>query len=154
MPLGHSMHAEKVKQFLQCDYPYKGPSPIGYEYIILMQDDIVPFSVLYPFEKETAKSVSKALVKYLSSYSGVPTWISDAEAHFKTQLIAAMNKALPALRVRHSSTSNSTQVNGTVARLYEEVLRRSRSFISELPLKETECFKTLPMIQSALNHSK
>ena len=150
-PLGHALHADKPNELLHFDFLYIGPGTNSYECVLIIKDDASSYVWLEPTTAANAKSATTALTRWFSCFGVSLTWNSDQGAHFKNEVMQALNRAYHGQR--HFTTAYAPQANGTVERVCREVLRACRALLSEFKLHQREWPAVVHIIQSILNHT-
>lgn len=150
-PFGPSRHGTTPNALLQFDYIEMCSTPTGEKYILMLRDDHSGYSWLYPAENTSADTAANAIIDWSAAF-GIPEGLmSDGPSHFKNETLQLLAKGLS---TPHSFTlPYCPWSNGAVERLGKELLRVTRSLLSELQQRPDSWPQLVPVVQSAINNA-
>jgi transposase InsO family protein len=101
-PLGEALHGEEPNEVLHMDFISMGPSREGFEYVLVIKDDVSKFVWLLPAKNADSTTVADGLLQWFASFGVCTTRVSDQGSHFLNKTIQDMQRVLGA---RHHFTT-------------------------------------------------
>ena len=101
----------------------------GYEYMLVLVEDISGFAWLEPARSCTADMTARTLIKWCALMGAPRVWVSDGAAHFKNGLLTMLAEALAV--EHHFSVAHSAWTNGTAERFNTEIIQTAKAILSE-----------------------
>ncbi|KAH9150968.1 hypothetical protein AeRB84_006310 [Aphanomyces euteiches] len=149
-PWGSALHAQRPNELIHFDWLQLPIAENGWQYVLVVKDDMSGFCRLFPSRSATAEATADALMEWFTTHGTVLTWVYDDGSHFKNEVVHKIKKLLGAHH--HITTPHTPWANGTIEVVNRLILRVPRSLISEMKLKVNEWYRVLPLVQGALNH--
>ena len=150
-PFAPAVHGTKPNDLVQFDYIHMAQCATGDKYILMIRDDHSGYTWFYPSPTTSAEQASHALIDWCAAFGAPVSFMSDGPTHFRNESIRLLAKGL---RTRHHFTmAYCPWSNGAIERLGKELLRVSRSVLSELQLSPDVWPDLLPVFQSVINNS-
>lgn len=150
-PLGHALHAEKPNEILHFDFRYITPGENGFDYVLILKDDLSGFVRLVPATNANAETAADALIDWFSCFGTVKQWVSDRGSHFKNEIVRSLREKSNSSH--HFTLAYTPWTNGTVEVVCRELLRVLRVLTSEFQLSLRAWRSVLPVVQSVLNNT-
>ena len=129
-----------------------GPLPEsadGYKYILVFIDCFSRWAHLFALRRLLAKEAAEKMIQYIGIYGSPKQWLSDQGTQFKNDVHAELNKLLG---IDHQfSTAYSSEENGIVERVNQEVMNKIRAFIFHKKFCYNWSSTDLPLTQRLLN---
>jgi hypothetical protein len=148
-PWGAALHAERPNELIHFDWLQLPPAANGWNYVLVVKDDMSGFCRLFPAATADAEQTAGALMDWFSCHGIVTTWVSDGGSHFKNEVMDKVKKMIGGHH--HITTPHTPWANGTVEVVNRLVLRGLKTLTSEMKLRVEEWYRVLPLVQSALN---
>lgn len=128
-----------------------GPSTTLEKYILLICDDFSSYVWLYDTTSATSSAAADALFLWIGTFE-IMTWlVTDQGSHFLNDLSHYLTEKFHIQH--HLATPYSPWANGSVERIYREVLRASRALLFEYRLPQTHWPSISESVQSIFNHA-
>ena len=150
-PLGHTLHAEKPNEIIHFDFCYITPGENGFDYVLILKDDLSGFVRLVPATNANAETTADALIDWFSCFGTVKQWVSDRGSHFKNEVVRSLREKSNSSH--HFTLAYTPWTNGTIEVVCRELLRTLRVLTSEFQLSLRSWRSVLPVVQSVLNNT-
>lgn len=150
-PLGTALHGSRPNEVLHCDYLFMGPSHAGDRYVLIVRDDLSSHCSFWPTTSPTADSATEALATWTAAFGAFDWIVTDQGTHFVNNLLKGLIEELRSKH--HTTTAYCPWANGSVERVYREVLRAGRALTHEFRLSPKDWSPVLESVQSVLNQS-
>lgn len=98
-----------------------------------------------------SETTANVLLRWFAAFGIVTSWVSDRGSHFKNELVKSLKETLRSSH--HFTLAYCPWSNGTVEVVCRELLRATRSLLSEFQLSQENWPSVIPIIQSVLNNS-
>ena len=156
-PLGETVHGTRPEEVVHFDYLHvEASGPLGdegldedggYQYILVMMDDMSNRVWREPTEACTARLTAQHLLTWCNIIGVPEVWVSNTASHFKNQMMAALEKSLGV--DRRFSVANSPWSNGTCERMMREVVRTLKVMIHEERRTAEDWVELIPVVRWA-----
>lgn len=149
--IGHQIHGKRPNEVAHMDFLYLRDSTVGQKYVLILGEDFSSFVWLFPFEIAISDSAAEAIASWIATIRCIDWIMTDKGAYFKNRLPHCLtnNQHIH----YYFTTVYSPWYNGTVERVFREVLRACKALLSELWLALKDWPSVIDCIQSILNHA-
>lgn len=83
-PLSFTLHASKPNDAIHFDYLYMGDGIQGYEYILVIKDDLSSYIMLFLVQETTAEVTATHIDNGIRTFTSMKYWISKQAAILRT----------------------------------------------------------------------
>ena len=151
-PWGQQVRATRPNQILHFDYMHIGESKMGYNYVLVIMDDMSGLVRLIPCDTCNSKNAVRALLNWFAQNGTPEMFISDGGSHFKNHVV---NELCKTLNIKHRFTiAYSPWSNGIVEAVNRELKRTLSILKSEHKKQFKDWCDLLPVVEFALNHQR
>jgi len=134
-PLGEALHASRRNQVIHSDFLFV-KNKRKFSYVLVLKDELSHFVEFVPSERTDNVLGVHAPVDCYKRFGVAETRVSDKGSHFKNKVVAEFNDILKTKH--HFTTAYSPKSNGTVERVHREIMKVSRSLVSEFKISWNE----------------
>lgn len=149
-PLAEAIHGEKPNEVVHADLLYMGP-PEGsnIKYFLSIKDNLSSYTWLYLCDSADGDAGTSVLGKLMACFGSMRWLVTDQSSHFIASLMTSLTK--DARLSHHFIAPYCLCTNRTVERLCKEVLRISKTLLSEWKLPVIQCPSTVEAVQRVIN---
>lgn len=150
-PYGHGLHGDAPNEVVHMDYLYMGKSNSDLLYLLLIRDDLSSYVWLWPTTEATSTAAAVAVTTWIAVFGPMKWIVTDQGSHFKNRPMKDLTEELKV--DHHLTTAYSPWANGSVERIYREVLRACKAILHEFRLEPKDWPAATECIQSVINQS-
>ena len=121
------------------------------KYLVIIRDDLSSYIWLWPTEDTTTASAAEVLCVWIGVFGAMHWLVSDQGSHFKNRLISEFSDELQTKH--HLMTAYSPCANGSVERIFREVIRAYKALLSKWKLGAKDWPSAAEAVQSVINHA-
>lgn len=149
-PFGTSKSASTVNEVIHFDFLYLEESEEGYEWVLVIKDELSGYIEIFPTYAITAEFTASALIDWFSR-NGIPKkLVSDNGSHFKNEL---MKKLSDFYKLQHHFVTPLIHFsNGTIERINRDILAALRIVLREYDVKNSYWPSMIKLVQFGINH--
>ena len=147
-PLGRTLQAESVNQFLHIDYFYVGDSTEHLKYVLLLKDGLSHFVELVATANADSETVVETLRAWQSRYGTVACLVSDRGSHFVNSVVQDLRSRMKSQQ--HLVTAYCPWAN-RAERPNKDMMAAFRVILAEYKIGMENWPEALPIVQSVLN---
>ena len=121
------------------------------QYVLLIRDDLSSFVWTCACKAANGEFAAEMLAKWVANFGTMAWIVSDQGSHFHNAVHADLIEKFKTKK--HFTVAYSPWANGTVERVNREVLRATKSLLSEWKLAPQDWPADIDCVQSVLNQS-
>lgn len=150
-PYAETLHAVKPNEVVHFDYLYMGPSGDGYQYVLVIKDELSSYNWLRETMAADANTAASVLASWIRTFSVMHVSVSDRGSHFKNQVMECLSRHY---KIRHHfAVAYSPWSNGTVESVNRIVLAACCALTTELRLATPDWPRVLGIVENSLNEA-